>query len=656
MSTMKPEKDSTEKKSTDSFYGNSDDSTNLEANVGLGEHPGPSSTKPLLDEELTTSRSSHDNKKLELVGKDKSKNDEHSLSPSSVSSETTTTLKLSSTKISFDEASDSHSSRNQELNAVKSENSSTSDGKLDSNSKDNKDHTTSLNPSAQPDEHPSPCSIPKPLHSEATAEKPSRTKKRPESITKNSTNNVTKNQCPSPTRLPGVSETTSNSTITKLSDAKVSDSANSISYGSCSSTRSDSIDSTSTAPIRPHTGGDCRWEAIQLANARDAPLGLSHFRLLKRLGYGDIGSVYLVELKGTGAYFAMKVMDRASLESRNKLLRAQTEREILGLLDHPFLPTLYSHFETEKFYCLVMEYCSGGNLHSLRQKQPNKYFTEQAARFYASEVLLALEYLHMLGVIYRDLKPENVLVRDEGHIMLSDFDLSLRCSSNPTLVSSSSINSALLDNDQVVQGCIQPSSFFPRILPKRNRKSKSDFGVGSELMAEPTGARSMSFVGTHEYLAPEIIRGEGHGSAVDWWTFGIFLYELLHGTTPFKGSGNRATLYNVVGQPLKFPDSPVVSNTARDLIRGLLVKDPQRRIAYRRGATEIKQHPFFEGVNWALVRSAAPPHVPEPVDFAQFAVKEKRSAENGVTGGGGGGGGGSKSASTDSSYLDFEYF
>ncbi|KAH0707763.1 serine/threonine-protein kinase AGC1-7-like [Solanum tuberosum] len=431
--------------------------------------------------------------------------------------------------------------------------------------------------------------------------------------------------------------------------------------------------SSSTTPLKPHTGGDVRWDAINSATGRGGPpLNLSNFRLLKRLGYGDIGSVYLVELRGTNAFFAMKVMDKGSLASRNKLLRAQTEREILSLLDHPFLPTLYSHFETDKFYCLVMEFCSGGNLHTLRQKQPNKHFTEEASRFYASEVLLALEYLHMLGIVYRDLKPENVLVRDEGHIMLSDFDLSLRCSVNPTLVKSSSVHggggnpssgSGILDNDNAVQGCIQPSTFFPRnILPtKKNRKSKSDFGLfvgGSlpELMAEPTNVRSMSFVGTHEYLAPEIIRGEGHGSAVDWWTFGIFLYELLHGTTPFKGAGNRATLFNVVGQPLRFPETPQVSAIARDLIRGLLVKEPHKRIAYKRGATEIKQHPFFEGVNWALVRSAVPPSIPEPVDFAQYSSKEASApcsdkkmpdTESHDK---------SKNTSNDSSYIDFEYF
>lgn len=297
----------------------------------------------------------------------------------------------------------------------------------------------------------------------------------------------------------------------------------------------------------------------------------------------------------------------------------------------------------------------------------------------------------MLGIVYRDLKPENVLVRDEGHIMLSDFDLSLRCSVNPTLVKSSSvhINSGsnsgssssslgILDDEYAVHGCIQPSTFFPRILPsKKNRKSKSDFGLfvnGSlpELMAEPTNVRSMSFVGTHEYLAPEIIRGEGHGSAVDWWTFGIFLYELLHGTTPFKGQGNRATLYNVVGQPLRFPESPQVSFMARDLIRGLLVKEPQKRIAYKRGATEIKQHPFFEGVNWALVRSAMPPHIPDVVDFSQFASKEPMSTSSAaaaaapVAGGAGtikkmpdyaGDDHKTNSSSTeDPSYIEFEYF
>ncbi|XP_030491008.2 serine/threonine-protein kinase D6PKL2 [Cannabis sativa] len=411
--------------------------------------------------------------------------------------------------------------------------------------------------------------------------------------------------------------------------------------GSTSSDVSDesSCSSFSSSVNKPHKANDFKWEAIQAVREKEGMLGLTHFRLLKRLGCGDIGSVYLSELSGTKCYFAMKVMDKGSLASRKKLLRAQTEREILQSLDHPFLPSLYTHFETEKFSCLVMEFCPGGDLHTLRQRQPGKYFPEQAVKFYVAEVLLALEYLHMLGIVYRDLKPENVLVREDGHIMLSDFDLSLRCTVSPTLVKGTIMESdPMRKNVYCVQptcieppSCIQPSCvapttcFSPRLFSsksKKDRKPKNEVGNQvsplPELIAEPTDARSMSFVGTHEYLAPEIIKGEGHGSAVDWWTFGIFLYELLFGKTPFKGSGNRATLFNVVGQPLRFPESPVVSFAARDLIRGLLVKEPQNRLAYKRGATEIRQHPFFEGVNWALIRCATPPEIPKPVELERI--------------------------------------
>ena len=256
-------------------------------------------------------------------------------------------------------------------------------------------------------------------------------------------------------------------------------------------------------------------------------------------------------------------------------------------------------------------------------------------------MLLALEYLHMLGVVYRDLKPENVLVREEGHIMLSDFDLSLRCSVSPALVRSPS------GRVGGGGGGLAHVCMLPRILPakkSKKKKSKGDKdkakldeppvvtsggGLGKkkpppptslEFTAEPTGARSMSFVGTHEYLAPEIIKGEGHGSAVDWWTFGIFLHELMYGKTPFKGQTNRATLFNVVGQQLKFPDCPGTSNASRDLIRGLLSKEPQSRLGVKRGAAEIKQHPFFEGVNWALIRCSTPPGVPRAVEPAAAAM------------------------------------
>ncbi|XP_050371017.1 serine/threonine-protein kinase D6PKL1-like [Argentina anserina] len=422
------------------------------------------------------------------------------------------------------------------------------------------------------------------------------------------------------------------------------------SIGDYSSSTSTSEESTLSGSCRsgkrPHMSKDLRWEAIYHAQKQQGILGLRHFQLLRKLGSGDIGTVYLAELTGTNCVFAVKVMDNECLATKKKLIRAQTEREILEILDHPFLPTLYAHFVSEKLSCLVMEYCPGGDLHVLRQKQPSRNFCEQAARFYVSEVLLALEYLHMHGVVYRDLKPENILVRDDGHIMLTDFDLSLRCAVSPMLLKSLSpvvesrkkMPSPCIESSCIDPFCLQPawqgSCFTPRMLSggAKSRKIKSELANQVKplplLVVEPTDARSNSFVGTHEYLAPEIIKGEGHGSAVDWWTFGIFLFELLYGKTPFKGSGNEETLANIVSKSLKFPNNPIVSFHARDLIRGLLTKEPENRLGSLKGAAEIKQHSFFEGLNWALVRCAVPPELPKSGDSVIGAPPSSQMQES----------------------------
>ncbi|KAK1375767.1 serine/threonine-protein kinase D6PKL1 [Heracleum sosnowskyi] len=424
-------------------------------------------------------------------------------------------------------------------------------------------------------------------------------------------------------------------------------------FSSSTSLSEDSNLSGSSFGNRPHMLKDMRWAAIQHVSKQCGFLGLGHFNLLKKLGGGDIGTVYLAELIGTNCLFAIKVMDNEFLAKRKKIPRAQTEREILRILDHPFLPTLYAQFISDNLSCLVMEYCPGGDLHVLRQKQPCRYFTEQAARFYVAEVLLALEYLHMLGIVYRDLKPENIMVRENGHIMLTDFDLSLRCSVNPMLLKTSSaamepprMSGPCAGSNCIDPFCMQPSCqvscFSPRLLPASAKARRAKAAVAAKmrslplLVAEPTDARSNSFVGTHEYLAPEIIKGEGHGSAVDWWTFGVLLYELLYGKTPFKGIGNDETLANVVLQNLKFPDTPLVSFQARDLIRSLLVKEPENRLGSQRGTAEIKKHPFFEGLNWALIRCAVPPQLPEPsyIYSPQIQSEEKgtKYLEYGTTG------------------------
>ena len=133
------------------------------------------------------------------------------------------------------------------------------------------------------------------------------------------------------------------------------------------------------------------------------------------------------------------------------------------------------------------------------------------------------------------------------------------------------------------------------------------------LHCEPV-ARANSFVGTEEYLAPEIINASGHSAPVDWWSFGILIYELIYGITPFRGARRDETFENIVRTPLRFPAKPIVSEACQDLISQLLIKDPAQRLGSKSGAEEIKSHAFFKGINWALLRNEAPPYIPRRQD------------------------------------------
>ncbi|KAK4339535.1 hypothetical protein RND71_040997 [Anisodus tanguticus] len=304
-------------------------------------------------------------------------------------------------------------------------------------------------------------------------------------------------------------------------------------------------------------------------------------------------SVHLVELKGTGDLFAMKAMDKSIMLNRNKVHRACVEREIIALLDHPFLPTLYSSFQTETHVCLITDFCPGGELFALLDRQPMKIFKEESARFYAAEVLIGLEYLHCLGIIYRDLKPENILIQADGHVVLTDFDLSFKTSCKP----------------QVIKH------------PPSKRRSRST--PPPTFLAEPV-SQSNSFVGTEEYIAPEIITGAGHSSAIDWWALGILLYEMLYGRTPFRGKNRQKTFSNILNKDLTFPSSIPVSLAARQLIHSLLNRDPANRLGSNGGASEIKGHPFFREINWPLIRCMTPPPLEAPL---QIIGKESGTKE-----------------------------
>ncbi|KAJ1386151.1 Serine/threonine-protein kinase, active site [Sesbania bispinosa] len=379
--------------------------------------------------------------------------------------------------------------------------------------------------------------------------------------------------------------------------------------------------------VKPHRSSDFAYSAIRSATfRRKSALTFRDFHLLRRIGAGDIGTVYLCRLRNNAndqfdkeeedasCLYAMKVVDKDAVALKKKAQRAEMERKILKMLDHPFLPTLYAEFEASHFSCIVMEFCSGGDLHSLRHKLPHNRFPLSSARFYAAEVLVALEYLHMLGIIYRDLKPENVLVRSDGHIMLSDFDLSLCSDAIPAVESSDFLHDPAVPSALPYTRSRSFTTPFSCFSNRLFRSRKVQTLLPNRLfVAEPVAARSCSFVGTHEYVSPEVASGHSHGNAVDWWSFGIFIYELIYGRTPFAASSNEATLRNILKKPLTFPTetpSSTLEVHARDLISGLLNKEPSQRLGSKRGAADVKKHPFFKGLNLALIRMLTPPEVP----------------------------------------------
>lgn len=312
-------------------------------------------------------------------------------------------------------------------------------------------------------------------------------------------------------------------------------------------------------------------------------VGPSSFVKIRMLGKGDVGKVYMVKQKETEKLYAMKVLSKREMIRRNKIKRALAEQEILTTSNHPFIVSLYHSFQSQDYLYFVMEYCVGGEFFRALQMRPGKCLSEEGAKFYAAEVTAALEYLHLQGHIYRDLKPENILLHQSGHIMLTDFDLSKGSHppGNPCVVKSNS----------------------PHVPPSIDTKSCV------------VNLRTNSFVGTEEYIAPEVIKGCGHTSAVDWWTLGILIYEMLFGTTPFKGSGRNETFTRILHCDVQFNEQPVpykshITNTGKNLIRKLLHKEEGKRLGSRAGASDVKAHPFFKNINFALLRHCVPPITP----------------------------------------------
>ena len=352
-------------------------------------------------------------------------------------------------------------------------------------------------------------------------------------------------------------------------------------------------------------------------------LHLDDLPAIQVLGKGAMGTVFLVHdrLADPSALspFALKVVDKFSHHTKlDADRRARWEISVLKRLsnpEHPFLPSLIGSLETPEFLAWAVPFCPGGDLNVLRYHQTDRVFSPSVIRFYVAEIICALEHLHSMGIAYRDLKPENVLIQQSGHVTLTDFDLSrsLKPRTVKTLITSDPIE---LDPPEIRQRHRRNLTRLVTIVSDKGglKKAKSArvSPVSRRKQSFSNGERSNSFVGTEEYVSPEVVRGDGHEFAVDWWALGILTYEMLYGTTPFKGKNRKETFRNVL---MKTPEFIGKRTALTDLIGRLLEKDPTKRLGYNRGASEIKQHVFFRGLQWdKLTEVLRPPFLPSMDD------------------------------------------
>lgn len=293
-------------------------------------------------------------------------------------------------------------------------------------------------------------------------------------------------------------------------------------------------------------------------------ISLNDFRFEKVVGRGAFGKVMMVRKKDTGQVFAMKVLKKEMLQTRNQKIHTKTERDVLAKVKSPFIVQLFYAFQSPEKLYFVMEFLNGGELFFHLRKE--KRFTENRTAFYAAEILLAIECLHAHDIIYRDLKPENILMDAEGHVKISDFGL-----------------------------------------------SKDGLGTSKK--------KAYTVVGTPDYLAPEILKGVGHDKAVDWWSFGVLIYEMLCGVPPFYHRDRSQVLKNIVEKPVEMKS--YFSDKAKSLLTGLLCRNPAKRIGTERDGEEVKQQPFFDHIDWAAlaekkVQPTFKPNVSSSDDFKNF--------------------------------------
>ncbi|KAG4304232.1 hypothetical protein PORY_002413 [Pneumocystis oryctolagi] len=380
----------------------------------------------------------------------------------------------------------------------------------------------------------------------------------------------------------------------------------------------------------------------------------SSFIALKTIGHGAFGVVKLVKKKDDGMIYAMKILKKADMLKKGQEGHVWAERDLLAVASDNgnWIVKLCYSFQDSTHLYLVMEYMPGGDLLNLLIIRD--IFPEDFARFYIAEMVLCIEEIHKLGYIHRDIKPDNFLFDQYGHIKISDFGLSTDLSwlHDSTYFEQQRIY-LLKKNGINIQNTISKRkglNILAMLELYENRQS--DNGILS-WREKNRREFAYSLVGTNSYMAPEIIRGEGYTKSCDWWSLGVILYECLYGFPPFISKTKHATRMKILNwrQTLHFPTTPHVSKEAQDLIKMLICdhKDrlgsaslcriysnsfhtmseqlPSKAFHYSSDAEEIKAHPWFRNINWDSLHEQTPPFIPEIKDLTDTKYFEELSKD-----------------------------
>ncbi|TYJ07433.1 hypothetical protein E1A91_A11G002800v1 [Gossypium mustelinum] len=355
------------------------------------------------------------------------------------------------------------------------------------------------------------------------------------------------------------------------------------------------------APLEDDVVRSLRTSPIHSSKDRTS---IDDFEIIKPISRGAFGRVFLAKKRTTGDLFAIKVLKKADMIRKNAVESILAERNILISVRNPFVVRFFYSFTCRENLYLVMEYLNGGDLYSLLRNLG--CLDEEVARVYIAEVVLALEYLHSLHVVHRDLKPDNLLIAHDGHIKLTDFGLSKVGLINSTddLSGPAVSGTSLLDDEQ------------PQLSASEHQQERR---------------KKRSAVGTPDYLAPEILLGTGHGATADWWSVGVILFELIVGIPPFNAEHPQIIFDNILNRKIPWPRAPEeMSLEAKDLIDGLLTEDPNQRLGAK-GASEVKQHVFFKDINWdtlARQKAAFVPSSDSALDTSYFTSRYSWNTSN----------------------------